>query len=146
MKRRLRLFRLLKWYKELLEEQSKLRVYEASVNLQKLFAEKELLEEEFNDCQKYIEAKKIFTAEELNQWINYFERLLEFRQIVDNKIRAQEEILEKLKEELKERHQERRLTERMLNKSLLQFNAERFKKELRELDDLILLRRGRGLE
>jgi len=143
--KRLRLFKLLTWYKELQEEQAKLRIYHARVNLEKLLQEKRLLEEEYEESLQHLKAKRAFSAEELRGWLNYFEVLKEFREISEKKVKTQEEHLESLKNELIKINREKRLMERLHEKALFRVNLEEAKKFFKDLDDLVLLRRGRGL-
>lgn len=146
MKKKVSLFRRILWFREFLEEQSKVRVYYAKINYQKLLEEKKYIEEEYWDCLDYIKEKKIFPAEELRNWLYYLNNLLEFKEIADNKLKMQEKILEELKEELKKRNLEKRVMERLTEKISWQYNVEKMKKEFKELDEIILLRKGRKLE
>lgn len=146
MSRKLRILRLLSWYKSLQEEQNKLRVYNAKLNLQKLLEEKEILDEEYGECYKYLKEERSFSGEELRNWFGYLERLIEFRQISDKKVEMQKGILSELQEELKRKNQEKRLMERLTEKTQRQLDLEEMKKEWKDLDDLILMRRGRSLD
>ncbi|MFN4131789.1 MAG: hypothetical protein ACK4GE_01775 [Caldimicrobium sp.] len=145
MKRKIKLLKLLSWYKELQEERSKVRVYHALLNLQKLMEEKKLIEEEYMDCINYLEKEKTFSGGEVKEWLYYLNTLLEFSQIADNKIKIQKEHLELLKEELKRRNQEKRLMEKLMKKTQGHFHIEEMKKELKEIDEITLLRKGREL-
>lgn len=144
--RRLKLLKLLSWYKELQEEKAKVRVYHARMALQKLLEEKKIIEEEYKECFDYLQKEKTFFADELRAWFNYFEILKDFRNIAEKKIETQLKYLEELKEELLEKNREKRLMERLYEKTLLRFNRENLKRFLKELDDLVLLRRGRGFD
>ncbi|MFN3406921.1 MAG: flagellar FliJ family protein [Caldimicrobium sp.] len=146
MKKKLDLFKRILWFKELLEERSKVRVYNAKINYQKLLEEKKLIEEEYKDCLSYLQEKRRFSAQDLRNWLSYLNTLLEFREIADNKVKMQEKILEELKEELKKRNIEKRVMERFTEKITLQYNLSKWKKEIKELDEIILLRKGRNLE
>lgn len=146
MSRKLKILRLLSWYKGLQEEQCKVRVYNARVNLQKLIEEKEILEEEYEESCTHLRVKRIFSGEELKNWGHYLGRLMEFREIADKKVEMQEGILSELKEELQKRHQEKRLMQRLTQKTQLQLSLEALKREWKELDDLIIMCRGRSLD
>ena len=144
--RRLKLLKLLSWYKELQLEKSKIQIYHARIVLEKFQKEKEILEAEYRDCMDYLEKKKSFPAHELRAWINYFEALKDFRDIAEKKIETQQKYLKELKEELLEKNREKRLMERLYEKTILKVNRENLRRFLKELDDLVLLRRGRGLD
>jgi flagellar export protein FliJ len=146
MSRKLKILRLLSWYRGLQEEQSKVRVYNARVNLQKLMEEKKILEEEYEESYEHLKEKRAFSGEELKNWGYYLGRLMEFREIADKKVEMQEGILSELKEELQKRHQEKRLMERLTQKTQLQLSLEALKREWKALDDLIIMRRGRSLD
>lgn len=146
MSRKLKILRLLSWYKGLQEEQSKVRVYNAKLNLQKLLEEKNILDEEYGECYKYLKKQRAFSGEELRSWFGYLERLIEFRQIADKKVEMQRDVLSELQEELKKKNQEKRLMERLTQKTQRQLDLEDMKKEWKNLDDLILMRRGRSLD
>ncbi len=145
MNRKIKLLKLLSWYKKLQEENCKVRVYHARTNLQKLLEEKNLIEEEYKESSEYLESKGSFNGEECKAWLNYLQALLEFKEIADNKVEMQREVLEKLKEELQSFHREKRLVERFTERVLFRFNMEEFKRAIKELDELTLLRKGRGL-
>ncbi|MFN3567462.1 MAG: hypothetical protein ACK4UR_00935 [Caldimicrobium sp.] len=146
MKKKLDLLKRILRFKELLEERTKIMVYNAKINYQKLLEEKKLIEEEYKDCINYLQEKRNFSAEDLKSWLFYLNTLLEFREIADNKVKVQERILEELKEELKKRNMEKRVMERFTEKITLQYNLSKWKKEIKELDEIILLRKGRNLE
>ncbi|MFN3921801.1 MAG: hypothetical protein ACK4K4_05330 [Caldimicrobium sp.] len=145
MKRKIKLLKLLSWFKELQEERSKVRVQHALLNLQKLTEEKKLIEEEYRDSLQYLEKEKTFSGGEVKEWLYYLNTLLEFSQIADNKIKVQKEHLELLKEELKRRNQEKRLMEKLMKKTQVHFYIEEMKRELKEIDEITLLRKGREL-
>ncbi|MGC9108822.1 MAG: hypothetical protein ACP5HI_01010 [Caldimicrobium sp.] len=144
--RKLRILKLLTWYKELQEEKVKMRIYQAKIGLEKLLLEKKLLEEEYNDSFRYLQETKIFSADELKAWFNYFEVLKEFKEIAEKKIETQQKYLEDLRKDLLQKNREKRLMERLYHRTLLKFNRENYRKFLKDLDDLVLLRRGRGFD
>lgn len=146
MQRKIKLLKLLSWYKELQEERYKVRVYQALLNLQKLLEEKKLIEEEYRDCVKYLEKKKTFSGSEVKEWLYYLNTLLEFSQIADKKVKTQKEHLEELKEELKRRNQEKRLMEKLKEKAQRNFHIEEIKEELKVIDEITLLRKGSALD
>lgn len=123
-----------------------MRVYHARIALQKLLEEREILEEEYRESFNYLQKEKRFYADELRAWFNYFEALKDFRNIAENKIKTQQKYLEELREELLKKNREKRLMERLYVKTLWIFNKESLKRFLKELDDIVLLRKGRGLD
>ncbi len=144
--RKLKILKLLSWLKELEEEQSKVRLFSASLYYQKLLEEKRIIEEEYKDCLNYIQGKKSFSGEELKEWLFYLERLKEFQGISEKKIEAQREIVNQLQEELIKRHQERRLMERLREKGQRRLEIERTKREWQYLEDLFLITKGRDFD
>ncbi|MCS7149349.1 MAG: hypothetical protein N2Z40_00190 [Caldimicrobium sp.] len=146
MKKRLKIYKFLQWFRELQEEQARVRAHNASLNLQKLREEREIIEEEFKECQSHLQEKQIFTGDELKGWFSYFEVLSEFLEISDKKIEKQERALQELTDDLLKKHLEKRLIERLYQKSLNAYKEYNLKIELRTLDDLILLRKGRYLD
>lgn len=146
MKEKIKLFNLLLWYKSLQEEKVKLSLYHATLNLKKIFEEKKMLEDELTDCINYLEEESRFTGEEIRSWMNYLNTLIEFREITDKKVNTQEKILEELKEELKRRNQEKHLMEKLSHKALLNYRLGLTKREEKELDEIALLRKGRGID
>jgi hypothetical protein len=144
--RKLRILKLLTWYKELQEEKVKVRIYQAKIGLEKLLLEKKLLEEEYNDSFRYLQETKILSADELKVWFNYFEVLKEFKEIAEKKIETQQKYLEDLRKDLLQKNREKRLMERLYHRTLLKFNRENYRKFLKDLDDLVLLRKGRGFD
>lgn len=144
MRRKIKLFQLLTWYKELQEEKTRIRIQETKLLLEKLLSEKAILEEEYGDCVNYLQNQKSFTGEELRNWLSYLETLKEFIQLSEKKIETQKKYLEDLQAELLRKHQEKRLMERLSSKFLRNYEIEKAKAFLKELDDLVLLRKGRG--
>lgn len=145
MQRKLKTLKLLLWYKELQEEQAKIRQHHARLHLERLMEEKRLLEEEYKECYDYLTMKKALTGEELRSWANYFETIREFQDIADNKIKKQEEVLQELSEDLMAKYREKRLVDNLYRRYSSLYRWEMAKRELKTLDDLILLRKGRKL-
>ncbi|MCS7198755.1 MAG: hypothetical protein N2327_04860 [Caldimicrobium sp.] len=145
MRDRLRLYKFLTWLKELQEEQAKVRVFNAKINLQKLREEKEILSEEYQESQNYLKEKRNLRGEELKNWFLYLNRLSEFLNIVDRKIESQEMALQELVEDFMNKHREKRIMERLYQRATKASKEVEFKKALKILDDLILLRKGRDI-
>lgn len=143
MRDRLKLYKFLTRLKELQEEQARLRVFNAKTNLQKLREEKKILSEEYKESQNYLKEKRNIRGEELKNWFLFLNRLSEFLSVVDRKIESQEMALQALIEDFMNKHREKRIMERLYQRAMRASKEVEFKKTLKVLDDLILLRRGR---
>ncbi len=98
------------------------------------------------DLIKVIEEKKktTLTATLYNFYSDSLQgqdRQIEFQ---INAVKAQEGIVEQVRLELEKKSQERRIVERMKEKDFLEYVKETTRKEHNELDELSVLRFGRG--
>jgi predicted transposase YbfD/YdcC len=143
MRRRLEVLKLLTWYKGLQEEQAKIRVISCRTNLEKLLQEKDTIISLKKNCYTFIEKKRNLSSEELKYVLFQAERSSEFEKIIERKIEMQKKELKTLLDNLEKAYKERKLMETSKNKVQQLWDLENIKKSYRELDDLILLRRGR---
>lgn len=144
MKRKLEILKLLTWYKGLQEEQAKIRVINCRTNLKKLLQEKEEITSLRKNCYSFLEKERILSGEELKYILFQAEKSLEFEKAINKKIETQREELKSLLKILEKAYKERKLMETSKNKVQQLWNMEITKKFYRELDDLILLRKGRS--
>lgn len=143
MKRKLEILRLLTWYKSLQEEQAKIRVINCRINLEKLLQEKESIISLRKNYYTNLEKERFFNSEELKYRLFQIEKNKDFENLLNKKIDMQKEELSNLLSLLEKAYKERKLMEISKNKVQQMWNIENIKKFYREMDDLILLRRGR---
>lgn len=143
MKRKLEILKLLTWYKSLQEEQVKIRVINCRINLEKLLQEKKTIISLRKNHYNALEKAYILNGEELKYKLFLIEKSKDFENLLNKKIDMQNEELKNLINILEKAYKERKLMETSKNKVQQMWNMENIKKFYREMDDLILLRRGR---
>ena len=143
MKKKLEILKLLTWYKSLQEEQAKIRVINCRINLEKLLQEKETIISLRRDYYDSLEKKCVFTAEELKYRLFQIKKNKEFENLLNKKIDMQNEELKTLFKLLEKAYKERKLMEISKNKVKHIWDLENIKRFYKEMDDLVLLRRGR---
>ncbi|RKX59325.1 MAG: hypothetical protein DRP29_04835 [Thermodesulfobacteriota bacterium] len=146
MRRKLKLLNLLTRYKELKEEEIKNKVFICRMNLEKILKEKEEISKRKKECYKHIQNKKFLTGEELKNLLFEKDRCLELEKISEEKIKEQKEELESFLKLLENVHKEKRLMENLYEKNYRFWLSEQERKILKEIDDLVLLKRGREIE
>ncbi len=142
MENKIKILKLLTWYKGLQEEQAKLRVIQAKINLDKLLKEKEELLREKKENYNILKEKKIVSSEELKSYILKIEKIFEDQKNLENKINAQKEELKSLHKLLEKAYKERKVMENLKDKAIKDWLFENIKKFYREMDDLVVLRQG----
>jgi hypothetical protein len=143
MKKKLKILKLLTWYKGLQEEQAKIRVINCRINLEKLLQEKETIISLRKNYYDSLEKKCVFTAEEFKYKLFQIEKNKEFENLLNKKIDMQNEELKTLLKLLEKVYKERKLMENVKNKVKHIWDLENIKRFYKEMDDLVLLRRGR---
>jgi len=143
MRKKLEVLKLLTWYKGLQEEQAKIRVINCRINLEKLLQERDSIISLKRNCYTFIEKRRSLSSEELKYILFQAERSSEFEKIIERKIEMQKRELKALLDNLEKAYKERKLMETSKNKVQQMWELENIKKSYKELDDLILLRRGR---
>ncbi len=143
MKRRLKLLGLLSWYKGLQEEQTKIRLNNCRMNLQKLLDEKTSLINQRKETYNILEKKKLLSSEEIKYFLFKNEKILEFQELLNKKIEIQKKELENLLAVLEKAYKERKTMEILKNKTQQLWFLDNLRKFYREMDDLTILRKGR---
>jgi hypothetical protein len=143
MKKKLKILKLLTWYKGLQEEQVKIRVINCRINLEKLLQEKETIISLRKNYYDSLEKKSVFTAEEFKYKLFQIEKNKEFENLLNKKIDMQNEELKTLLKLLEKTYKERKLMENVKNRVKHIWDLENIKRFYKEMDDLVLLRRGR---
>ncbi|PMP68182.1 MAG: hypothetical protein C0190_01940 [Thermodesulfobacterium geofontis] len=143
MKRKLEILKLLTWYKGLQEEQAKVRVINCRINLEKLLQEKETIISLRRLYFDTLEKERIYNVEELKYKLFQIEKNKDLENLLNKKIDMQKDELKNLLNLLEKAYKERKLMEISKNKVQQMWNMEKIKKFYRDMDDLILLRRGR---
>ncbi len=143
MRKKLEILKLLTWYKSLQEEQTKIRVINCRINLEKLLQEKETIISLRKSYYDSLEKGCIFSAEEFKYRLFQIEKNKEFEILLNKKIDMQNEELKTLLKLLEKAYKERKLMEISKNKVKQIWDLENIKRFYKEMDDLVLLRRGR---
>lgn len=143
MKDKLKVLKILAWYKELKEEQTKAKMLQAKQVYQGLLAEKEKMIKEKEEDLKDLQTKKVLTAEELKAYLERLEIFFSIKEQLEEKIEAQKRELDLLLEELRQTHQEKRVAEVLRDKTYRHFHEESLKNFYRQMDDLMMLKRGK---
>ncbi len=107
--------------------------------------ELEGLREERAELSAFMEKRILFKADELKDLLILREHLLEMQKFAENKLKSQKEELNKVVEELNKTHKERRLYERFRERVLSRQKMEEQLKFYKELDELVFLRKTKGL-
>ncbi|QER41630.1 hypothetical protein F1847_02295 [Thermodesulfobacterium sp. TA1] len=143
MRNKLRALKTLAWYKELKEEQAKATLLQAKQVYQILLKEKENLIKEKEEAFKGLENKKVLTAEELKTYLEILEVFFVAKEELETKIKTQEREIDLLLEALKNAYQEKRVAEILRDKTYRLFYEEGLKNFYRQMDDLMVIRRGK---
>ncbi|WP_038057676.1 hypothetical protein [Thermodesulfobacterium hydrogeniphilum] len=142
MENKIKVLKLLTWYKSLQEEQAKFSVTQAKINLDKLLKEKQELLKQKKENYNILKKKNLISAEELKNYIFKIEKIFEYQENLNNKINAQKEELKNLYKLLEKAYKERKVMENLKDKAIRDLLFENTKKFYREMDDLVVLIQG----
>ncbi len=142
MENKIRILKLLTWYKGVKEEQAKLKVFKARMELNRFLQEKQRLLKEKKETYKELKEKKVISSQELRDYILRMEKLLGDQDVLERKIKQKEEELNRLYKLLEEAYKERKLMENLKDRTIKEWLFEKNRLFYREMDELAILRQG----
>ncbi len=144
MREKLRVYRLLSWYKKLKEEQIQSQVARLKKELNDLQEKKAEVVWEREKRYQELSKKRKMTAEELRGFFSDIEALKNLEQQIVKNIEFKAKELENTSKTLIEAYKQRRLMETLTKKTEDLWRFEETKRFYKELDDLVVLRYKKG--
>ena len=140
MREKLKVYKLLTWYKKVREDKVQSELSKKRKELSELKKEKEKLIRQKKELYKRLYEQKTVSAERLKSTFYEANTLNALVEKLEGSISLKKREVEKTKHQLMEAFKERRLMERLTEKTEEAWRFEETKRFYKELDDLVILR------